>query len=141
MNKEALLRLADKLDGSGPYESVGPVKPETFNMNGWKCGTAHCACGHAANDMWFNDRGLIIQATTSQYGVHNWTTIMYGDRKAYDAAAAFFDVSGGTAEFLFDPSSYDAEPGVEFDEDDETWEVPSNIVSDRIRRFVANGQE
>ncbi len=62
-----LIRLADKLEGVGPYVKVGPVPVRkfdlTFYVNGNdpnECGFAGCACGWAASDPWFQKRGLGI---------------------------------------------------------------------------------
>ena len=77
---ERLLRLADKLDGTGPYAEVGPVPVRKFDLDQWycvkkggvrtsygrfnpyKCATAACACGWAASDSWFRRRGLNSKA-------------------------------------------------------------------------------
>lgn len=66
-----LIRLADKLEGKGPYAAVGPVPAHKFDMRyiaqahqgGEKiddslfdpdhCNTAACALGWAKSDPWF----------------------------------------------------------------------------------------
>lgn len=66
-----LIRLADKLEGKGPYAAVGPVPPHKFDMRyiaqkhqGGReinhvsfdpehCNTAACAIGWAKSDPWF----------------------------------------------------------------------------------------
>lgn len=76
---ERLLRLADKLEGKGPYEKYGPIPDQHFDINSWfyasnfyektgnqvieeitnyRCGTSACAVGWACLDPWFNERGL-----------------------------------------------------------------------------------
>jgi hypothetical protein len=81
-NRIALLRLADKLEGTGPYKEAGPVPTERFDMGSWvvedpktidvrmndkivevveknlPCGTAACAAGWAGSDPWFQERGF-----------------------------------------------------------------------------------
>ena len=79
INRVALLRLADKLEGKGPYRKAGPIPPARFNMSLWvqfpdhkyneklgkhvaktnlTCGTAACAAGWAGSDPWFRKRGF-----------------------------------------------------------------------------------
>ena len=71
MNTEALIRLADKLEGVGPYAEAGPVPATQFDIREWfrwsvsgenvdptHCGFAACAWGWAATDEWFRQRGL-----------------------------------------------------------------------------------
>jgi len=72
---ERLIRLADKLEGVGPYKEVGPVPDKKFDMkylwskkkgggiillkdfNPSECNTAACALGWAATDPWFEENG------------------------------------------------------------------------------------
>ena len=46
---ERLTRLADKLEGVGPYAEDGPWPRDKFDMGVWSaCQTVSCACGTAA---------------------------------------------------------------------------------------------
>lgn len=119
MHKERLLRLADKLDGSGPYEKVGPVPTKKFYMGTWldereadlkkakrdkagfiteiPCGTAACACGWAAVDPWFRKRGFKLA-----FSYFNTCPDFQGVR-ADEAAKTFFDLHhGGFSELFVD---------------------------------------
>lgn len=136
MNKEALLRLADKLDGSGEYAKVGPVPEENFDMsvfwaapdNSWStydrwaegtengtvlsCGYAACALGWAAADPYFQALG------------------MRGGGGMFKQAAEVFGI-GDDAPELFVP-----------------WEKPEHgpdpntpqAVAKRLRQYVADGR-
>jgi len=116
MNKEALLRLADKLEGVGPYKNKGPVPIHRFNMNWWcedelveskakynekakavvaglnlSCGSSACAAGWAGSDPWFRDRGF--------YTTLNGVT--YKGHSDFDACEVFFDISRYETSVLF----------------------------------------
>jgi len=87
-HRDRLLRLADKLDGSGPYEEVGPIPYRKFYMNSWfageqggyeinqedfnphKCNTAACAVGWAYSDSWFRKRKLRSPLECDIHGGH-----------------------------------------------------------------------
>ena len=74
--RNRLNRLADKLEGKGAYEEIGPVPAHKFDMaNVWseckggghieqedfnprRCNTAACGIGWAVSDPWFRKRGL-----------------------------------------------------------------------------------
>ena len=117
MNSEALIRLADLLEGKGPYEEQGPVPDDVFDMEIWgedyeklgtgECGFAGCALGWATTDRWFKERGLLMPRLVDgtvgepQFMQDNgWTG--YGFR----AAASFFRISFALARHLFSPSGY-----------------------------------
>lgn len=62
-----LTRLADKLEGVGPYLKVGPVSFKKFNLNNFfsgssinpaDCGFVACAVAWASVDPWFRHRKL-----------------------------------------------------------------------------------
>lgn len=95
MNKERLLRIADKLVGAGPYVEVGPVPPEKFDMTQW-CGKAACAVGHACVDPWFNERGLKLGD-----GPGIWPSPKYKGCSGFNATSRFFDISFEEATYLF----------------------------------------
>jgi hypothetical protein len=105
MNTEALLRLADKLEGTGPYSEIGPVPREKFDMSSW-CGTAACAAGHACSDPWFIERGLKLEKTPE---THAPVPVYYVGRDAqlgFTALMFFFDISLEDASRLFCPVYY-----------------------------------
>lgn len=90
-HRKRLIRLADKLEGKGPYAAVGPVPPHKFDMrylytafrgcsdvmpsqyfNPRKCKTAACALGWARIDPWFfglNSDQFEHLFAASSYGV------------------------------------------------------------------------
>lgn len=86
-HKQRLVRLADKLEGVGPYAEVGPVPTRKFDMlflfayargdnetrahhfDPLKCTTAACACGWAISDSWFNAKGLEGEDLDEFFGV------------------------------------------------------------------------
>ena len=95
LGKTRLLRLANKLDGSGPYRKVGPVPRHKFDMRDFwlsrrggacinfsdfkpnQCKTAACAVGWAASDPWFTERGLYEEWSSAFWGLGNdinWPT-------------------------------------------------------------------
>jgi hypothetical protein len=116
INKTALIRLADKLEGIGPYKKDGPIPRERFNMFTWTgnevklkddkvlpnlpCGTAACACGWAGSDPWFRRRGF--------YTVYN--SIKYNGDMDFSAAEKFFKISYDVADKLFSHSEDNKTP-------------------------------
>jgi hypothetical protein len=136
MNKERLLRLADKLEGKGAYEEIGPVPTKKFKMDDWvrgdeaklmsakhdkdgylkeiPCGTAACACGWAAIDPWFRKRGFRLY--TNGYSVVHPRFDGFG---ADEAVSKFFDLPPYGFRGLF------VEDG-----------TPKQVAK-RIRKFVA----
>jgi hypothetical protein len=133
MNKEALLRLADKLDGIGPYTTVGPVPREVFDLLRWRgakreaCGTPGCAIGHACMDPWFNERGL----GWDEWGLYPCLYNVTGGNfirvtSNWNAIKRFFDVPLRHTHFLF---GYDWYP--------ETPPATPAMVAARVRRYVS----
>jgi len=115
MNKVALLRLADKLEGIGPYAKIGPIPRKRFNMRHWgvpeqfvkvtidgrtvevgvsdfPCGTAACAAGWAGSDKWFRKRGLYT-------GENRMTYKNIAD--SLEAVEKFFDLPNELANQIF----------------------------------------
>lgn len=95
--KEKLVALADLLS---------KVKAKSFNLALWKnttpCGTTACAVGHAAQDAWFQDRGLSISWYIPAYTAPDGN--VYSD---WDAVMAFFGLNQDQAVFLFNGHYYD----------------------------------
>jgi len=115
INKIALLRLADKLEGKGPYIKDGPIKKSRFRMDTWietsnvqmqfnknlgkdvvlpnlTCGTSACAAGWAGSDPWFRKRGFY----TTPYN-----NVLYKGIADFSAVANFFKIDFGAARELF----------------------------------------
>ena len=126
MNTEALLRLANKLEGTGPYSEIGPVPDEQFNMSVWRsarsCGTVACAIGHASVDKWFNERGFVwsvgektptINSEVGQLGHIGWSAI-----------GVFFGIPDAHGRILFSSDRYLPE-----------HRTPSSVAR-RIRDYV-----
>lgn len=103
-----LIRLADKLEGKGPYAAVGPVPAHKFDMlnvaqehrgglgistdkfNPKKCKTAACALGWAFSDRWFQRTGLDfgVDNETWQYLFQAYSYIDQGGRLVAPAVVA-----------------------------------------------------
>jgi len=84
---ERLIRLADKLEGVGPYQEIGPVPKNKFDMqylgsekrgggsisftdfNPKECQTAACALGWADSDPWFVKEGIEKDSCWDFWGV------------------------------------------------------------------------
>jgi len=144
---EALLRLADKLQGVGPYANEGPIPASRLHMNVWlnlrhptptvisihglkvikenfPCGTAACACGWAGSDPWFRKRGFF---TGPDFGVcyvkYNEATDKHDKHYDFPGVMMFFGIPNyEDAKYLFFPySSYEQTP---------------NAVAMRIREYV-----
>ncbi len=140
MDSGLLLRLADKLEGKGPYLNYGPVKTKQFDMalfyreeenrvsEGEKpgCGFAACAGGWAALDKHFQRRGLRVAKTNDFLN----ETVEYTDTatgevyEGFDALEKLFKIPGDDVEGLFSPATF------------ESRETPK-IVARRIRKYVA----
>lgn len=126
---DALIRVADLLEGKGPYKNKG-VKPENFDMAVFarsaspgdeyiqvnanseaakalgktyvpvkECGFAACACGHAGLDKWFRQRGFMIELSNI-YGTY-YQDLTYKGHAGFDAAQEFFGLTVQEAEHLF----------------------------------------
>lgn len=149
MNKEALLRLADKLDGKGPYEKVGPIPNERFDIKQWvgasakivplnkniplkdtlwvhsvvktnlPCGTVACACGWAGADPWFRKRGFYTRAGGLYYKNAVGTT-----PTTIQSLETFFEVDSAESEYLFF-----------WNPEDKNYKTPKQVAT-RIRKFV-----
>jgi hypothetical protein len=104
MNIEALLRLADKLEGKGPYLQEGWVSEVEFSLDSWiersPCGTASCAIGHALSDEWFNDRGFVWDMDV-RLPYHEDTKTAN-----WSAVSAFFGIPIKHATHLFSSDAY-----------------------------------
>lgn len=136
---ERLLRLADKLDGVGPYADVGPISRDKFDLTNFytmdaytrnafvstvdiladeladpACGTAACACGYAGVDPWFRKRGLF--AKTTSFG--DDFTVSFMNKGIAD----FFGIVGSRWSYFFVVSSYDV--------------GTPRMVANRIRNFL-----
>ena len=64
-HKARLNRLADKLEGKGPYIKAGPIPREKFDME-YLFSARPCALGWMLSDPWFNDR-CDLGVTEAQY--------------------------------------------------------------------------
>src|SRR5678815_5124973 len=119
MNEEALLRLADKLEGKGPYEKNGPIPKERFDISKWvddpytiklkdikervvkpnlPCGTVACAVGWAGSDPWFRRHGLY----TVFGGISYMKPGFVGTSS--ESIQAFFQITEQAANYLFIPT-------------------------------------
>lgn len=129
MNTEALLRLADKLEGKGEY--LKPVPQSEFNMSDWRCGTAACAIGHAGTDPWFIKRGFSMASSKFLPGGAPFYKDQYGIvYRGWMAVYKFFDFPDDSGALrLFEPSYYSKKKDM----------TPTNVAN-RIRAFVKNGR-
>lgn len=125
MKKDRLLRLADKLEETGPYEGEKLTKDMRFNLDSWcQCGTVACAVGHAAYDEWFRRRGLKLETYDLDYGLK---VPVYQEWRDDEAVEEFFDIGAHAVEQLFYAQAYPAQSGTR-----------PKTVAKRIREFVAS---
>src|SRR4029077_7380763 len=134
MNADRLMRLVALLrrDAANP-------KGVQFDMSTWgetkawgekrapaSCGTAACAFGLAAISGEFAAEGL----TYVKMGFWGGRIfVKYAMMEGFDAAAAFFGISGSDANYLFGDGTYNLTAGA-------AAEVE---VANEIERYVANG--
>lgn len=123
MNKQAMLQLVRVLEEVQAKElpinlsnwiSVVPgildnladlsVTKDDFKELPSACGTAACACGYAALDPWFRQRGFEFYIEDDQ------PTVVYrtdqGITLHWDAVDTFFGLAHSDASFLFSASGY-----------------------------------
>lgn len=118
--KRRLLKLAEFLKKQ--------VEPEWFNLGVFaddgfqhrKCGTTACAWGWASQC--FPRSGITLDTWDGSE-----LTVCYGGYTDYDAAKAFFEMTGDQVRYLFDPYSYPMGDCTEKDD-----------VARRIKSFVKN---
>lgn len=124
-----LLRVADMLEGEGPYADVGPVPSHKFDMqwmysaktggewimkryfNPRRCNTAACALGWAKADPWFRKKGINSS--------HIMPSVFFGLERNLFASRDEFT-------YLFIADSYD-----------DGREVSQHEVAARIREVAA----
>ena len=100
-----------------------------FSIGRWMCGTVGCAVGKAAEDPWFNRRGLDL----ARDGDHDLQPrVTDGKVKRYneDAVQFFFAVDQDEMLHLFYPSTYQREFG---------RPATRQHVIKRIERFIKDG--
>ncbi len=81
------------------------VKPETFDLSTWHCGTVACAVGHACLDPVFLRQGLSLTAVR---GSHSLKRPNYGPMAGWEAVELFFGLDQCQAAHLFSISKYDS---------------------------------
>ena len=111
-HRRRLIRLADKLEGKGPYTAAGPVPEHKFDMrwlftkrrgggesnrdgfNPLECKTAACALGWGLSDPWFVKRGLARHNIDSFLG---FATGFFVDEELFNRLfeARFYGSHGG----------------------------------------------
>lgn len=81
------------------------VPPEHFNIGAWKCGTAGCAIGWAAQDPGFIEQGLHLENVYE--GVVE-PVYWIGDERLdnFDAVEVFFELTQNQAFHLFASHAY-----------------------------------
>lgn len=120
MNKERLLKLAEKLDS---------VPPDSFGMYHWysngcstSCGFKACAAGWAATIPEFAEAGFVIEYSTKGLSCGP----RFNQYEGFAAVQSFFGIDSSAADYLF--GSYDPN-----ENSDEPW-----YVANKIREFVKN---
>lgn len=100
------------------------------------CGTTACACGYAAIDPWFNNRGLRFETISANdyypdAGDQTALSIVFRDPESdgrgyysFSAISKFFNITHADACDLFVASSYEQTP------------VGPQQVIDRLRKFM-----
>lgn len=132
MNRDRLYRLADKLDGSGPYLEAGPIPADKWEWDQWFRWSvagdnvdpslpsfAADPIGWACTDPWFQRRGLVA----TKMGPKVVPT--YAQHYGFTAVQLFFGLSPDDADHLFWPGEY------------EGITVTPEIVARRILMFAA----
>lgn len=123
MHEERLLKLAELLETK--------IEKRTFDIGvfyeeweGYKCGYAACAVGHAMCDPWFKRRGFTTYESSWRKiaGPLNKKTGSIG----WDAVEEFFDINNEESDLLFTPLSYP----------EYTYNPTPKQVAKRIRKFV-----
>ncbi len=115
MNKVRLLQLADHLEH---------IKDRSaFDMRYWKCGSASCAVGHAA-DLWPELIGFKKGSFSDGFD-YKIFYVPKPEVKGWDVPEKVFDIDYEASQYLFDASSYE----------DLRTTTPIDVAK-RIRAFV-----
>ena len=89
-----------------------------FNMMSWfdqvtfgpgddVCGTTACAVGCAAQDPWFNERGLTLEKNPNYKGKDIMVTLTFLDLHHFDAVMAFYGLNEQEVDYLFTNEAYE----------------------------------
>lgn len=115
--------------GSWYEDSYDYTCPKDNMLTGHTCGTSACALGLACLDRQFQDEGLKLTPDTE----HPWLgpSPEFEGKKAFEAGAAFFDISLRNSQCLFDPDQY---------EGSSEWDITPKMVADRIQELIDEHQ-
>lgn len=98
---------------------LATVPPEQFDMHEWRCGTAACAVGWAAQDSQFNAEGLVLQQGDTVFTSDGSYILCFPalvgpeadgyfePQQGFDAVNAFFGLNMHQSMRLFLRASYD----------------------------------
>jgi hypothetical protein len=119
MNKQRLLILANHLEKH--------VEPREFDMSFWRydaitCGTAACACGHAASIPAFQKLGFLLEEHVRSFNGTDYT-LVFGDFRGWIAVKKFFEIDTEDAYYLFSSGQYTTNP------------TPKEVAT-RIKEFI-----
>lgn len=131
LRTDRLYRLAQKLEGAGPYLEYGPIPWDKWTFREWFRWTikpttvdptakdfAADAIGWAATDPWFQAEGLVIKDLGYK------AVPSHNDRLGFAAVQTFFGLTPSESDWLFWIGSYE---GVD------PW---PEIVASRIYEFI-----
>jgi hypothetical protein len=124
MNTEALAQIVRVLKAT---------PPEAVNLFDWvsDCGTAACAIGHAAQDPWFNERGLRLTHITSEP--------QFNGTNGWGAVQQFLRLTDRAAQILFYESSYtEPTPQAVIQRITDFIETPYSYTHDTLRQLHGN---
>lgn len=131
LRTDRLFRLAQKIDGSGPYLEAGPIPREKWTMREWFVWTigppridpndpafVACPIGWAATDPWFRVQGLQIRDLGYK------SAPAYEGHLGFCAVQLFFGLTPTEGDHLFWIGDYDGmTPG-------------PDVVAGRIYEFI-----
>ena len=118
------------------------VPNKSFDLTQWTnvkelsqqvdCGTVACAVGWACFDKSFNEEGLNYQEVEQNLFGTQYMTPVFEGSTGWDAVEAFFDISLGASEFLFETHAYE----------NHSWYADRSVqpkdVINRIRLLMQN---
>lgn len=123
---------------------ISRVPPERFDIGTWwqnDCQSIGCACGWAAQEPWFQVRGLSVQKFKNQATSKMSYELVYQAPNGrvhtdYEASAEFFGLNGEDNQYLFSPSEY--HPFRYDDEGDPEEYCERNDLLDRLTDMIHN---
>jgi hypothetical protein len=107
------------------------AEPDSFRMDTWSCGTAHCIGGRAV----LNDGMKIVNPDDYAFNM-----MVEDGRSVYSAASIALDLTEDQADRLFDVENWPDDLARRYDDDYDiapTRAMRAAIAAERIDRFIA----